>query len=188
MKNDGADPDGRPNGGGAVDPASFREAMSLFATGVTVITTRSGDAPVGMTASAVCSLSLEPVQLLVCVSNQLPTHAALMESGRFVVNVLGEGQEDLALRFATPGVDRFAGLDVTTRCGVPALDSAIAYFVCDIHERFPGGDHSIFIGRVIELSHRPVARPLVFYAKRFGAIAAPDDALLRSWLDTGGVV
>src|SRR5205809_4550443 len=85
-----------------VDQQLFREAISLFATGVTVITARTPEGPAGMTASAVCSLSVDPVQLLVCISERLPTHSALVESRRFAVNVLGEGQTDLARRFATP--------------------------------------------------------------------------------------
>lgn len=163
----------------------FRDAMALFATGVTVITTRT-DEPVGMTASAVCSLSLEPVQLLVCVSTRLPTHEALTKSRRFAVNVLGEGQGLLAKRFATPGLDRFAGLGVDDFEGIPLLRDAIAHFVCDLHERIPGGDHSIFIGTVKALGLQPDARPLLYFAKSFGSLATAEDALMKSWLVDGG--
>jgi flavin reductase (DIM6/NTAB) family NADH-FMN oxidoreductase RutF len=92
------------------DPARYRDAVALLATGVTVVTTTTPGGPAGMTASAVCSLSLAPVALLVCISTHLPTHEALDESGSFAVNVLGEGQEALARRFATPAVDRFVGV------------------------------------------------------------------------------
>ena len=170
----------------AVRQDRFREAMALFATGVTVITTRSGEEPSGMTASAVCSLSLEPVQLLVCVSTHLPTHEALTRSGCFVVNVLGEGQGALAKRFATPEIDRFAGLAVDEHDGLPLLRDAIAHFVCDVHERIPGGDHSIFIGAVRALGTRPEARPLVYFQSAFGSLAKPETALLESWLGDGG--
>lgn len=164
---------------------SFREAMALFATGVTVITTRD-DGPTGMTASAVCSLSLDPVQLLVCVSSHLPTHEALTRSGCFAVNVLGEGQEGIARRFATPGVDRFAGVPIEERDGLPLLREAIAHFVCDVRERIPGGDHSIFIGAVRARGMKPHARPLLYFGRSFGSLAKPEAALLESWWGDGG--
>ena len=81
-----------------VDEQAYREAIAHFATGVTVITTNVDGEPAGMTASAVASLSLAPVLLLVCISTHLRTHEALERSGRFVVNVLGEDQEELARR------------------------------------------------------------------------------------------
>ena len=110
------------------DQQRFRDAIALLATGVTVITTRTPAGPAGMTASAVCSLSLEPVALLVCISRHLPTHKALEESGEFAVNVLDETQVGLAKRFATRGVDRFAGLRLSEAHGVPVLADALAYF------------------------------------------------------------
>src|SRR5436309_5002408 len=99
----------------------FRQAIGRFATGVTVITARDGERLAGMTASAVASLSLEPPRLLVCISNRLPTHKALERSRRFGVNVLGEGDEKLALRFATPAEDKFACLRLDETHGVPLL-------------------------------------------------------------------
>src|SRR5476651_728245 len=94
----------------AVDQIAFREAVAHFATGVTVITTIHEDRPAGMTASAVASLSLDPILLLVCISNALPTHTAIEGSRRFVVNVLGEGQEELAMKFARRAPDKFEGV------------------------------------------------------------------------------
>ena len=118
---------------------SFRDAMALLATGVTVITTKVPDGFAGMTASAVCSLSLAPAQLLVCINCAVPTHQALEGSGAFAVNVLGEDQAPLAVRFATPDIDRFEGVAIDERCGMPVLADAISYFVCDVRERFPVG-------------------------------------------------
>ncbi len=171
-----------------VDQQLFREAISLFATGVTVITASTQNGRAGMTASAVSSLSVNPVQLLVCINDRLPTHSALEESRRFAVNVLGEDQTDLARRFATPDVDKFAGVQVSDCDGIPLLDRAIAHFVCDVHERFPGGDHSIFIGNVKKLSLRRGSRPLLYFASQFGSLSGPDDALLKAWHDRGSVV
>jgi flavin reductase (DIM6/NTAB) family NADH-FMN oxidoreductase RutF len=148
----------------------FRQAISRFATGVTVVTTNTDAGPAGMTASAFSSLSLEPLLLLVCISNRLPTHAALEQSRRFAVNVLGEEDDWVARRFATPNPNKFAGLDVTHEAGVPVLHRAIAHFVCDVHERIAGGDHSIFIGAVRECSHDDQRRPLLYFGSAFCAM------------------
>jgi 3-hydroxy-9,10-secoandrosta-1,3,5(10)-triene-9,17-dione monooxygenase reductase component len=167
-----ADPGAAPTG--EVDEAAFREAVAHFATGVTVITTMHDGRPAGMTASAVASLSLDPVLLLVCINNRLPTHEAIEASRRFVVNVLGEGQEGLALRFAQPAEDKFAGIELEPHPDeLPVLRDAIAHFVCDVHERFPGGDHSIFIGLVRECRAERGKRPLVYFRSTFGALRDP---------------
>jgi flavin reductase (DIM6/NTAB) family NADH-FMN oxidoreductase RutF len=164
-----------------IEPGSFRDAISLFATGVTVITTATADGPAGMTASAVCSLSLEPVQLLVCISTRLPTHRALERGAAFAVNVLGERQRDLALRFARPAADKFAGVPLREEGALPLLRDAIAHFVCDVAERLPGGDHTIFVGRVRACDHDPTQRPLLYFGSRFDSLEAPESALLRAW-------
>ncbi len=161
-----------------MDEAAFREAISHFATGVTVITTLHQGRPAGMTASAVASLSLDPVLLLVCINHKLPTHQAIDASRRFVVNVLGEGEDELALHFARPSPDKFASVDLKPGHELPILARAIAYFVCDVHERFPGGDHSIFIGRVRECGTVPGRRPLLYFRSRFGSLKDPDAELL----------
>jgi 3-hydroxy-9,10-secoandrosta-1,3,5(10)-triene-9,17-dione monooxygenase reductase component len=155
----------------------YRQAIARFATGVTVITTRDGERLAGMTASAVASLSLEPALLLVCISKRLPTHEALERSRQFGVNVLGEGDEELALRFARPAPDKFAGLRVDLDHGVPLLERAIARFVCDVHECLPGGDHSIFTGAIRHCEHKPGRRPLIYFGSSFAQV---DDVLGRS--------
>jgi flavin reductase (DIM6/NTAB) family NADH-FMN oxidoreductase RutF len=165
-----------------VDSALFREAISHFATGVTVITTQHEGKPAGMTASAVASLSLDPILLLVCIDNRLPTHEAIETSRCFVVNVLGEGQEELALQFARPSPDKFAGIALKEDHALPVLGDAIAHFVCDVHERFPGGDHSIFTGLVRSCGATPGKRPLLYFRSRFGALHDPETEWLRDAL------
>jgi flavin reductase (DIM6/NTAB) family NADH-FMN oxidoreductase RutF len=167
----------------AVDESAFREAIGHFATGVTVITTRRGDQLSGMTASAVSSLSLDPVLLLVCINNRLPAHTAIENSRCFVVNVLGEGQQELALHFARRSEDKFAGIALREDQELPVLADAIAYFVCDVHERFPGGDHSIFTGLVRECGAERGRRPLLYFRSTFGSLRDPhaelvDEAML----------
>ena len=167
-----------------VDGSAFREAVAHFATGVTVITTRVDGRPVGMTASAVTSLSLDPVLLLVCISKHLSTHAAIESSRRFVVNVLGQGQEQIALQFARPSetTDKFAGVSLRDEGELPVLEDAIAYFVCDVHERFPGGDHTIFTGLVRECGATPGRQPLLYFRSRFGRWHDPETEAMKEAL------
>lgn len=166
----------------------FRDAISLLATGVTIVTTQTKGGPAGMTASAVCSLSLEPVQVLVCISKALPTHTALDRSGSFAVNVLGEEHAGLAKRFATPDVDRFSGVALREGCRLPVLHDAIAYFECRVSERFEGGDHSIFIGHVENCGHVAASRPLLYFGRTFGALETPEAAVLKAWAEGGATV
>ncbi|WP_257004870.1 flavin reductase family protein [Streptomyces sp. Tue6028] len=150
----------------------FRATMSRLATGVSVITTCSGSTPIGMTASAVSALSLDPLQLLVCIGNHLYTRTAIAEHGRFAVNVLGEDSEHLARNFAVSKADKFAGVETFDDHGVPVLKDAIATVVCDVAEALPGGDHTIFVGDVRQWAHKANCRPLVHFAGGFGTLRA----------------
>lgn len=165
----------------------FRTSMSLLATGVTVVTTNTDDGPVGMTASAVCSLSLEPPQLLVCVQQALPTHVALEQSDAFGVSVLGEEHVGVARRFATRGADRFGAVALRDDVDVPILADAIAFFECRVEERHPGGDHTIFVGRVLRCGHQPGRRPLLYFDRAFASMEPADYTLFRSWAETGQI-
>ncbi|MFC4948700.1 flavin reductase family protein [Pseudonocardia sp. GCM10023141] len=154
-----------------VDQArAFRATMSRLPSGVSVITTRAGDLPVGMTASSVTALSLEPLQLLVCVSNRLFTRKAIAAHGMFGVNVLGEGSQELARQFAAKG-DRFAGVAYDEEDGVPMLRVAIASVLCEVATELPGGDHTIFVGTARRFAHSTAGRPLVHCCGEFGRIA-----------------
>jgi flavin reductase (DIM6/NTAB) family NADH-FMN oxidoreductase RutF len=163
-----------------IDGTLYREAIAHFATGVTVITTLRDGKPVGMTASSVSSLSLEPVLLLVCVSNKIATHEAIEAAGRFVVNVLGEGDGELARQFAVPSPDKFANVTLRPGFELPVLEKSIAHFICDVEERFPGGDHSIFTGLVHECGFIPGRKPLLYFRSKFGSIDDPESELLRA--------
>jgi flavin reductase (DIM6/NTAB) family NADH-FMN oxidoreductase RutF len=162
------------------DTDAFREAIAHFATGVTVVTTVTEEGRAGMTASAVASVSLDPILLLVCVNNRIPTHRALEQSRCFAVSVLCEGQEAIARRFATPSPEKFDGVPLDLDQELPVLADSVAWFVCDVHERFPGGDHSIFIGEVKACGGRRGARPLVFFRREFGRIEDPEGELTRN--------
>lgn len=154
--------------------AAFRGAMGRFTTGVTIVTTRTADGPAGMTASAVASVSLDPVMLLVCVGNTLATRDAISESGVFAVSVLSQGQEGHALQFASRCEDKFAGLAFRYANDLPVVEGAVAHFACDVTEEVVGGDHTIFIGRVTSFDYSAETSPLVYFGGRFGSLCDPE--------------
>jgi flavin reductase (DIM6/NTAB) family NADH-FMN oxidoreductase RutF len=147
-----------------VEPDHFREVMGRFATGVTVVTATSPDGPVGMTANAVCSLSLEPLLLLVCFDNEARTLPVVRETGRFGVNVLRADQEDLARLFAskTPESEKFAGIPHTVHDGIPVIEGVLAWVGCRLERLIPGGDHTIGIGAV-EAAEAGQGEPLLWF-------------------------
>lgn len=150
----------------------FRQAMSHFATGVAIVTAASDRGPVGMTANALCSLSLEPLQLLVCFENDSRTLPAVRTSGRFAVNVLAGDQQALAARFASklPEHEKFAGIphDVA-HGGVPIIEGSLAWLACDLRELIPGGDHQIAIGGVTAIDVSD-GDPLLWYLGSYRAL------------------
>ena len=157
----------------------FRDAISHLATGVSVITTSSNGTRSGMTASAVCSLSLEPLLLLVCIAKRLPTHNAIQQSIRFSVNILPQGAERLALRFAnSSATDKFEGVPLVAGSDPPLLRDALATFTCDLQECLPGGDHSIFIGKVATYARRS-GSPLLYFRRKFGCFDDPEERLTQ---------
>jgi 3-hydroxy-9,10-secoandrosta-1,3,5(10)-triene-9,17-dione monooxygenase reductase component len=143
----------------------FRDAIGSFPTGVAVVTACGPSGPAGLTTNAISSLSLDPVLLLVCFDNGSRTLPVVRESRRFAVNVLRAGQRDVAATFASKQVadEKFAAVTHTVAHGVPVLDGALAWFVCELRELLPGGDHTIGIGEVSELEHDPGGEPLVFF-------------------------
>ena len=156
----------------AVDPRHFREVMGRFATGVTVVTASGPEGPVGMTANAITSLSLDPLLLLVCFDQGARTLRVVRETETFGVNVLAEGQAELATLFASkaPEAEKFAGVPHDLRGGVPVLHAAHAWIGCTLKELLPGGDHVIGIGAVTA-AETGEGDPLVWHGGRFGRFA-----------------
>ena len=172
-----------------VDGLAFREAIAHFATGVTVVTTNHEGRPAGMTASAVCSLSLDPVLLVVCIDNRLATHKAIDASKRFAVNVLGERDEELARRFARRAEDKFAGVDAGRR--LRSAGSRQGHRALRLHRaRARARRRSLDLHRqVLHCEATPGRRPLLYYRSAFGAIRDPDAEFLEEaggW-DAGSV-
>jgi flavin reductase (DIM6/NTAB) family NADH-FMN oxidoreductase RutF len=156
----------------AVDPARYREVSGHFPTGVAIVTADGPDGPAGLTTNAVTSVSLEPVLLLVCFDNDSRTLPVVEAAGRFAVNVLRAGDEELARIFASKRVSREKFEAVTHRVahGVPVLDDALAWLACDLEQLHPAGDHTIGIGRVTHVDLDPDGEPLVFYRGRFTSL------------------
>jgi flavin reductase (DIM6/NTAB) family NADH-FMN oxidoreductase RutF len=154
----------------------FRRAMGRFATGVTIITTRLGDDLHGMTANAVTSLSLDPMMVLVCVDKTADTHDILSKAGVFAVNILNREQSEISDRFARKEFDGAHGLDDLPHSfaitGAPIIGGALAYLDCRTLTEQHGGDHTIFIGEVVEAKELSDGAPLVFYRGRYGEFKA----------------
>jgi flavin reductase (DIM6/NTAB) family NADH-FMN oxidoreductase RutF len=161
------------------DSEAFRLGMRHLAAGVTIVTARSAAGRTGMTASAVCSVSAEPPQLLVCVNKQASPHDPIAESGRFCINLLTRAHVDLAMRFAgfddVEGEDRFTLGDWREgTAGVPVLGDGLVSFECEIAQALDVGTHTIFVGAVqavhINASRDPESEPLLYSDGAFAAL------------------
>ena len=157
-----------------LDSNEFRDIIGRFASGVTVITVEHEEQPYGATASAVCSLSLEPPMLLVCLNKSSSTAQAIAAARRFAVNILGEGQADAAMRFAGKG-DKFAGQRIVRGvAGQPLLGDALAKLECRVVEEVTGGTHTVFLGEVEQATGRHGA-PLAYFRGQFGRLELKHD-------------
>ncbi len=147
-----------------LSPELFREVFGRFATGVAVITSASPSGAGGMTANALCSLSLDPLLALVCFENGARTLPIVREAGRFAVNILSRDQEHLAGVFASklPEREKLDGVPHRIEHRMPLLDGSLAWAVCDLRELIAGGDHTIGIGEVVALE-LGVGEPLLWY-------------------------
>jgi 3-hydroxy-9,10-secoandrosta-1,3,5(10)-triene-9,17-dione monooxygenase reductase component len=158
------------------DPELFREVFGRFATGVAVITSAGPAGAGGMTANAICSLSLEPLLALVCFENAARTLPIVRESGRFAVNVLASTQAHLAGVFASklPESEKLDGVEHRVEHGVPLIEGALAWAACDLRELIAGGDHTIAIGEVTAMGLGD-GEPLLWYAGRYhaGSLSEP---------------
>lgn len=156
-----------------VDPALFRQLLGRFATGVTVLTTRDLNGnPVGMTASSLAAVSLNPPLVSVCVDVTADMHRALSASGGFVINVLARDQEELSRRFADlPPEERFQGVAWRESAGgMVLLDGALAHIECERYADFPLGDHTLFVGRVTG-GKAGEGEPLLYYRGGYGGFS-----------------
>jgi len=152
----------------AFDTRHFRNALSQFATGVTVITTRLDSGSFfGLTASSFNSVSLDPPLVLWSLSTQATSLPLFTGNSHYVINVLSADQADLADRFSRRIANRFDGVEFElSHTGLPIIKGAAAWFECHNRSRYPEGDHVIFVGEVERCGVSPQA-PLVFHGGRF---------------------
>lgn len=154
-----------------IDPFQFRQLLGRFATGVTILTVVTPEGRLlGMTANSLASVSLQPPLVSVCVDHEAEMHTAIFSAKEFVVNVLASPQEALARRFSDQHEDRFDGIGYSrTAEGLILLDGALAYIECERHAHYPGGDHTIVVGRVTG-GGTGDGRPLLYYRGGYTAL------------------
>ena len=152
-------------------PSEFRQALGMFATGVTIVTARAANGSfVGLTANSFNSVSVSPPLVLWSLARSAGSMAAFSTGSHYAINILGADQQDLAKQFAAQGIDRFSGVAFSTGAGgAPLLQGAAATFECFNRSRYEEGDHVIFIGEVEACTHRVGASPLLFHGGKFYA-------------------
>lgn len=168
---------------------AFRAALGCFPTGVVVVTAwdESRQCHVGMTMSSFGSLSLDPPLVLFCMDRGARGLEAWQRAPGYAINVLGHGQRVLSERFARALSPKWEGVRFELgEHNAPLLHGALAHFECTAHAQHDGGDHIIFVGRVVKFTHREHEDPLVFHRSRYAGIQSSDprpqdNVLAASW-------
>jgi flavin reductase (DIM6/NTAB) family NADH-FMN oxidoreductase RutF len=164
-----------------VPEEQFRELMSVVCGPVTVVTAMSDGTPAGTTVSAFMSLSLRPPMVTLALDQSSRLLGKITAGGRFGVNILGAGQEAIALRFATKEDGKFTGIGWTHRQGLPLLDGVSGWAGCTVERVFPGGDHVIIVGGVTD-SQSWGRAPLVYGRRAFGTHRALSGPITPVWV------
>ena len=154
----------------SIDSHEFRRIMGHWASGVGIVTTRLPNGrPCGLTANAIASLSLDPLLVLVCVEKTADSHDCIRSTRAFGISVLKSEAESVARRFAAWEVDRkFEGIAYhEEQTGSPILDDALSWVDCHLHAEYDGGDHTIFVGRVVD-GDATEGTPLLYYRGGYG--------------------
>jgi flavin reductase ActVB len=157
---------GDRQGGAVVDSETFREAMTRFASGVTLVTTHDSTGTLhGYTASAFSSVSADPPLVLTCLDKSARCHTAFLDADRFGIAILRPDHWELARRFASKIEDKFDDRFVTDRFGLARLPDALAYLACEAYDRVSAGDHTILIGKVVGAELDTPGEPAVFFGR-----------------------
>jgi flavin reductase (DIM6/NTAB) family NADH-FMN oxidoreductase RutF len=165
----------------SIEQSEFRQALGHFASGVTVITTQHQGQLHGTTVSSFCSLSLRPPLVLVGIDLSATIHAMIIASEVFAVNILAEHAETLSRHFARRIPDKFTNVSYRLgHLGVPLLDDALTSLECRLVTRYPGGDHSIFIGEVVSTSTQPHHRPLLYFRSGYDRLHSSATSLVSN--------
>ncbi|WP_106498582.1 flavin reductase family protein [Lentibacillus sp. Marseille-P4043] len=157
-----------------MDDRVFRNAMGKFATGVTVITTKAGSEIRGMTANAFMSVSMDPKLISISIDNNAHMLEKIKQAGKFAVNILSDQQQNISMHFAGQKKEE-EDIDFELIRDVPVVNGSLASIVCDLDRSFVVGDHTLFIGRVIELDLKD-GHPLTFYSGKYGCYQAEEYA------------
>lgn len=144
-----------------MDERLFRKAMGKFATGVTVITTEAEGVKHGMTANAFMSVSLSPMLVVVSIGERAQMLSKIKQSQKFAVNILAADQQELSMIFAGQIKDK-RDVEFSRLSDLPVIDGALAQVVCEVVNEHVEGDHTLFIGKVLDLSVRDEGEPLLY--------------------------
>lgn len=152
---------------------AFREILSRFASGVTVVAVDGRGGPVGFTATGFTSVSLKPPLILLCIAKDASVYDAVARAAFFGISILDGEQASIARRFAQSDIDRFEGVAFGRgkETQVPLIDGALAHLECRQHSLQDVGDHSVIVGAVVG-GLAGSGRPLVHYARRLGTFVA----------------
>jgi len=153
-----------------IDSSLFRRVMGRFASGVTVITAESSGEVRGMTASAFMSASLDPPLILVSVAKRATMHAHLHAAGRFAINILGAGQQEIANHFAGRALRAYVPQFVHVG-RIPTLWGVATVIPAETVATHECGDHTLFVGHIVTMTADDGA-PLLYHAGKFGALAS----------------
>lgn len=154
-----------------IDASSFKQVMRRFPTGVMVLTVPDGEGMHAATVNAVTSVSLDPPLMLVCIEKNARSHELVHFAGRFALNILAERQQALGERFAFDREARGRPADfgdgVTGSVGALLFSDSLGFLECRVAEEYPGGDHTIFLARVVNLGLNEDGPPLLYYMSQF---------------------
>jgi flavin reductase (DIM6/NTAB) family NADH-FMN oxidoreductase RutF len=175
--------------GGSPDAAVFRDVIRHLASGVTIVTSALRGGPVGLTATAVCSVSATPPMLLVSLTTTSQTAQGVAETGAFAVHLLPHRARGYAEQFASSG-EHFAGVEYssTPEKRIPLLANVLGWFLCDVEQSIPAADHVLFVGRVRQcglMENR--ADPLLYFDRSYRKLAPgpePGAENLEPWGST----
>jgi 3-hydroxy-9,10-secoandrosta-1,3,5(10)-triene-9,17-dione monooxygenase reductase component len=150
----------------ALDPRTFRDALGLYASGITVIAGHDGDEPLGFTCQSFYSVSTDPPLISFSVMVTSATYPRIRETGKFSVNVLSKAQQPISNQFARKGTDKWAGIAWKMSEGRnPVIDGTLTWLDCEIVAEHRAGDHHIVIGQVLTIGpeDRQIDEPLLYF-------------------------
>lgn len=163
----------------SIDQVRFRDAVGQYASGITIITGRDTQGPIGFTCQSFYSVSVDPPLVSFSVMKTSTTYPRIRDTGTFAVNVLSVGQETASNQFARRGTDKWAGITWhPTHEGNPVLDDTLAWLDCTIHAEHDAGDHIIVIGRVLQLgrTNDKQPKPLLYFEGQYRTLLSPSTA------------